>query len=61
MSSALWFAGDERFGGVVAIPGGQAPMFTKPRQWGPLESRRAKASTEELDRAQRAGIDTKKW
>ncbi|MEU4849183.1 hypothetical protein [Streptomyces gilvosporeus] len=61
MSSALWFAGDERFGGVVAIPGGQAPMFTKPRQWDPLASRRAKASTEEWDRAQRAGIDTKTW
>ncbi len=61
MSSAIWFAGDERFGGVVAIPGGEAPMFTKPRQWDQLESRRAKADADELDQAQRAGIDRKKW
>lgn len=61
MASAIWFAGDERFGGIVAIPGGEAPMFTKPRQWDQLESRRAKADADALDRAQRAGIDRKKW
>jgi len=61
MSSAIWFAGDERFGGIVAIPGGEAPMFTKPRQWDQLESRRAKADADALDHAQRAGIDRKKW
>ncbi|MFI7404701.1 hypothetical protein ACIBW9_30195 [Streptomyces sp. NPDC049541] len=61
MASGIWFAGDERFGGIVAIPGGQAPMFSKPRQWEQLASRRAKADADALDRAQRAGIDRKKW
>ncbi|MFF4283322.1 hypothetical protein ACFY0Z_31645 [Streptomyces kronopolitis] len=61
MSEAIWFAGDERFGGVVAIPGGRAPMFTKPRQWDQLEARRAKAGADEVGSARRAGLNGKKW
>lgn len=59
MASAIWFAGDEKFGGVVAIPGGEAPMLNQPKELEETASCRAQATAEELDRAQRAGIDRK--
>lgn len=56
MESGVWFAGDLPFGGVIAKPRGEEPMFMQPQPWAEMSSERESADRSRVDLAKRAKI-----
>lgn len=56
VGEAVWFAGDDLFGGVLLVPGSGELVFVQPNDGPALQPQRAAAAQERKDLAKQAGI-----
>ncbi|MEU6081373.1 hypothetical protein [Streptomyces sp. NPDC047108] len=56
VTSGLWFAGDDPFGGAAIVPGSGELLFLQPKDWAVRAGERSNAGEERLCAARRAGI-----
>ena len=56
ITSGIWFAGDDPFGGAALIPGTGELLFMQPKEWQLLSGERNSAGTERIRTAKRGGI-----
>lgn len=57
ITEGAWFAGDDLFGGVLLVPRSGELLCMQPLNWDELAGARGGASTERLQKAERAGLD----